>query len=139
TVSKYGDDKANLATFNSGSRLIGQVSLNNSTPNFDYSVVFWDLFKTSGTAPDNSTSPAGNLANGMLSFGFKGPAGIGLEPSLETRLSSQSGATAFLTTMGMRVYIDRGTWAIVPGAGFTVGSLESAALTGYRVLLAIRY
>lgn len=139
TVSKYGDDKANAATFNSGSRFVTQASLSSSTSTFDYSIVFWDLFKTSGTAADSSKSPAGNLANATVIFGVKGPANIGIEPSIETRMSSQANATAFLGTIGLRLYINRGNWAIVPSTGFTIGSLESATLTGYRVLLAVRY
>jgi len=38
----------------------------------------------------------------------------------------------------MRFYVNRGGWAVVPGFGFTVGSMESATLSGFRSSLGIR-
>lgn len=140
TYSKFGDDKANAATYNTGDRYIGSVSVSNALKNgADYSLVLWNLFRTNGTLIDGSTSPRANIANVMLMFGIRGPANITAEPSLETRVRTQQGSGAsFLSTLGMRLAINRGTWALVPGVGFSIGTLESATLTGFRSTLAFR-
>ena len=141
TFSKFGDDKANASTFNTGDRYVAQMAINNSLTNrVDYSVVLWNLYRTSGTLIDGtSKSPSGNITNAMVTFGVRGPADIGVEPSMETRLWTQEGSkTSFLGTLGMRFYVNRGNWAIVPGFGFTVGSMESSTLSGLRSSLGIR-
>jgi len=141
TFSKFGDDKSNASTFNTGDRYIAQMAINNSVTNrVDYSFVLWNLYRTSGTLIDGtSKSPSGNIANALVAFGVRGPADIGVEPSVETRLWTQEGSrTSFLGTLGMRFYVNRGSWSIVPGFGFTVGSMESATLSGFRSSLGIR-
>lgn len=139
TFSKFGDDKSNAATFNSGDRYIAQFSANNSlTDRVEYSIVLWNLYRTSGKLIDQSTAPGGNIANGMLAFGVRA-GGVGVEPSIEGRLWTQAGSqTSYLGTFGLRLFVDRGAWALVPGFGFTMGSMDSAALTGYRGTLGIR-
>jgi hypothetical protein len=141
TFSKFGDDKSNALTFNTGDRYIGQVAINNSlTSKVDYSFVLWNLYRTSGTLIDNSRSPRGNITNAMMIFGVRGPADVGIEPSIETRLWTQQGSkTSYLGTFGLRFYVNRGIWAVVPGFGFTMGSMESATLTGYRATLGVRF
>jgi hypothetical protein len=141
TFSKFGDDKSNAATFNTGDRYIGQFTVNNSlTDKVDYSFVMWNLFRTSGTLIDGtSKSPSGNITNAMMTFGLRGPADIGVEPSVETRVWTQEGSkTSFLGTFGLRFYVNRGGWAIVPGLGFSIGTMESATLSGFRSTLGIR-
>jgi hypothetical protein len=140
TFSKFGDDKANAASYNTGDRYVGQFALSNSLGgSVDYSFVLWNLYRTSGRLIDQSESPSGNITNGMIIFGVRGPGDIGIEPSIESRLWTQQGAkTSFLSTLGMRFVVNRGTWGVVPGFGFTIGSLESATLTGFRGTLAIR-
>jgi hypothetical protein len=141
TFSKFGDDKANAITYNTGSRIIGQVALNNSIGDseVDYSLVLWNLFRTSGTQIDQNASPSGNITNGTLSFGFRGAWGVGVEPSIETRLWTEEGSkSSALGTLGIRFFVDRGRWAIVPGAGFSIGTMQSATLSGYKATLGIR-
>ena len=141
TFSKFGDDKANAAVFNSGDRYVTQIAVNNSlTETVDYSFVVWDLFRTNGTLIDTTASPSGNIANALVTLGLRGPGDMRIEPSVETRLWTQQGSqTSFLGTLGMRFVLNRGVWAIVPGFGFTLGSMESASLTGYRATLGIRF
>lgn len=141
TFSKFGDDKANSATFNSGDRYIGQFSLSNSFANgIDYSFVMWNLFRTNGTLIDSSASPSGNITNALMAFGIRAPGDVGVEPSIETRLWTQEGSkTSFLSTLGMRFYVNRGRWAVVPGFGFSLGTMESATLTGFRASLGMRF
>lgn len=143
TFSKFGDDKADTSVYNTGDRYISQVAVSNSFRGTDYSVVLWNLFRTGGTLIDRSPAARDNLTNATFTLGFRGPSGIGIEPSLETRLWSRQGSDlSYLNTLGTRVYVNRGGWAIVPGAGFTIGSLataaEAATLTGFRATLAIR-
>lgn len=141
TFSKFGDDKSNAATFNTGDHYIGQLALNNALTNsVDYSFVLWNLFRTSGTLIDGiSKSPSGNITNAMMAFGLRGPADVGIEPSIETRLWTQQGSkTSFLGTFGLRLYVNRGGWAVVPGVGFSIGTMESATLSGFRSTLGIR-
>jgi hypothetical protein len=140
TYSKFGDDKANSATFNTGDRFIGQVVVNNAFKNgVDYTLAVWNLFRTSGTLINQSTSPSANITNALMSFGLRGPWGVSVEPSMEARLFTQEGAkTSFLSNFGMRFIYNRGPWAVVPGFGLSIGSLESATVTGFRSTLAVR-
>jgi hypothetical protein len=140
TWSKFGDDKANAATYNTGDRYIGSFSMNSSLANgTDWTFALWNLFRSSGTLIDQSASPRANITNATLAFGVRGPADMVLEPSLETRVRAEQGAgTSFLGTVGTRLVVNRGGWAIVPGFGFSVGTMESATLTGLRGSLAVR-
>ncbi|HEU4995221.1 MAG TPA: hypothetical protein VFT29_10375 [Gemmatimonadaceae bacterium] len=140
SYSKFGDDKANTATFNSGDRLVGQFAVNSSLTNsVDYSFVAWNLYRTEGTLIDNSVSPGGNITNALFTLGMRGPSQIGIEPSVETRFWSQEGSTSYQGTLGMRFIVNRGSWALVPGFGYTIGSMDEASLTGYRAALGIRW
>jgi hypothetical protein len=141
TYSKFGDDKANAASFTSGDRFIGQFTMNNSMrDNVDYSLVVWNLFRSSGTLINGSNSPSGNITNAMLAFGVRAPANVRVEPSLEMRFWAQENAVgSFLTNLGMRFFVDRGGWAVVPGFGFSMGSMETATLTGFRATLGMRF
>ena len=68
-----------------------------------------------------------------------GPGDVRIEPSLETRLWTQQGSpTSYLGTLGLRFFVNRSGWSVIPGLGFSVGSMESASLTGYRATLGIR-
>ena len=140
TFSKIGDDRANAAVYNTGDRYIGQVAVSNTTAKgVDYSVVLWNLYRTSGTLIDQSPSPSGNITNAMLVFGVRGPADVMVEPSIESRLWTQQGSkTSVLGTFGIRLFANRGNWAVVPGFGFTIGTLEAATMTGFRSTLAVR-
>ena len=140
TYSKFGDDRANAAVYNTGDRYIGQVAVSNTMENgVDYSFVVWNLFRTSGTLIDQSASPSGNITNAMLLFGVRAPADVMVEPSVETRVWTQQGSqTSYLGTFGLRLVVNRGSWAAVPGFGFSVGTLEAATVTGFRSTLAVR-
>lgn len=140
TYSKFGDDKANAITYNTGDRYIVQASVSNALQNgVDYSVVVWNLYRTSGSLIDGSSLPWGNIANAMLLFGVRGPADVLVEPSVETRLWMQEGSTtSFLGSMGLRLVANRGRWAVVPGFGFSFGIMESATVTGLKGTLAVR-
>jgi hypothetical protein len=144
TFSKFGDDKANAATFNTGNRILGQIVVNSSLKSgTDYTLVLWNLYRSSGTLINNSPSPSGNITNAMMAFGIRGPADVGIEPSVEAKVFTQQNArTSFLANMGLRFYINRGSWAAVPGFGFTFGQMDagptSATVTGMRATLAVR-
>ena len=140
TYSKFGDDKANSATFNTGDRFIGQVAVSNAFKNgVDYTIAVWNLYRTSGTLINQSVSPSANITNALMAFGLRGPAGINVEPSVEARVFTQEGAkTSFLSNWGMRFVYNRGPWAVVPGFGFSLGQLETATVTGFHSSLAIR-
>lgn len=141
TYSKFGDDKSNAAVFNSGDRYVGQFAISDEIKSgVDYSFVLWNLYRTAGTLINSDPSPWGNITNAMMSFGIRGPADVSIEPSIETRLWLQDQSkTSFLGTFGMRFFVNRGSWAVVPGFGFTVGSMESAAMSGFRGTLGMRF
>lgn len=139
--SKFGDDKANALTYNTGDRYVAQFALNNSLgqTRTEYSFVVWNLYRTTGRQIDQSPSPSGNIANAMLTVGVPGPGGVSIEPSIETRVwAEQNAETSFLGTLGIRLFVDRGFWAIVPGAAFTAGTMQSAGLSGFRATLGMR-
>ena len=143
TFSKFGDDKADTSVYNTGDRYIAQAGISNSIGrSTDYSVSLWNLYRTGGTLIDQSPAARDNITNAMLAFGIRSRNVI-IEPSLESRLWMRQGEDmSVLGTLGLRFTVNRGSWAIIPGAGFTVGNLtaatESASLTGYRATLAIR-
>ena len=140
TYSKFGDDKANATSYNTGDRYIGTFTLSNALAHgTDWAFNVWSLFRSSGTLIDQSTSPSANITNASLAFGVRGPADLVLEPAVEARVRTEQGARAsFLGTIGSRLVVNRGGWAIVPGFGFAVGTMESSTLTGLRGSLAIR-
>ena len=140
TYSKFGDDKANATSYNTGDRYIGTFSMSSSLRSgADWAFSVWNLFRSSGTLIDQSTSPSANITNASLAFGVRGPGDVVFEPSVETRVRTQEGSrTSFLGTLGSRLVVNRGGWAIVPGFGFSVGTMESSTLTGLRGSLAIR-
>jgi hypothetical protein len=140
TYSKFGDDKANATTYSTGDRYIGLFSLSNSTQGgAEYVLTVWNLFRSGGTLIDQSTSPSANITNASLAFGVRGPADLVVEPSVEARARTEQGSrTSVLASVGTRLVMNRGGWAVVPGFGFSVGTMESASLTGFRGTLAIR-
>ena len=140
TYSSFGDDQSDFGTFSSGDRIIGQFALNNSMKeNVDYTFVLWNLYRTAGTLINGSESPVGNITNAMLSFGVRAPGNTSLEPSIETRLWTQEAAkTSFMSTFGLRLTIPRGRIMVVPGVGFSMGTMEGATLTGFRGTLGMR-
>jgi hypothetical protein len=142
TFSKFGDDKANAITYNTGDRYIAQFAMNNSfgESEVDYSFVLWNLYRTSGTQIDQNASPRGNITNASMSFGVRAPGDIGVEPSIETRLWTEQGTkSSALGTLGIRFYVDRGRWSIVPGAGFSIGTMQSSTLSGFKATLGMRF
>ena len=140
TYSSFGDDQSDFGTFSSGDRIIGQFAMSNSmNDGVDYSFVLWNLYRTAGTLINGSDSPVGNITNALLGFGVRAPGNTSLEPTIETRLWTQEGAkTSFLTSLGLRLSIVRNRFMVVPGFGFSVGTMEGASLTGFRGTLGMR-
>jgi hypothetical protein len=140
TYSMFGDDKANATSYTSGNRYIGSFSLSNSFRNgTNYSLVLWNLYRSEGELIGGETLPSSNITNASLGFGVRGPADISFEPTLETRIRTGGGlGTSVLGVLGARAVVNRGGWAVVPGFGFSMGTMESATLTGFRASLAAR-
>ena len=140
TYSKFGDDKANATSFTSGDRYMAQFAMNNSLKtDVDYSFVLWNLYRTSGTLINGSGSPSGNITNATMAFGFRASS-VRIEPTMEARLWTQENSkTSVLTTLGSRIFIDRGGWAVIPGFGFSLGTMEGATLSGFRGTLGMRF
>jgi hypothetical protein len=144
SFSKFGDDKADTSVYNTGDRYVAQVAVSNSFSGTEYAFVVWNLYRTGGTLLDQSPALRDNITNALFALGFRAPGGIAIEPSIETRLWTQQGSEAsVLGTLGLRFYVNRGFWAIVPGAGYTFGSMataaQSATFTGFRGTLALRF
>jgi hypothetical protein len=142
TFSKFGDDKADTSVYNTGDRYIGQFGISNTMLGADYSLVVWNLYRTGGTLIDQSPAVRDNITNGTFAMGFRSGSLL-VEPSLESRFWMRQGADmSMLGTLGLRFHVNRGGWAIIPGGGFTMGNLstaaESASLTGFRGTLAVR-
>jgi hypothetical protein len=140
TYSKFGDDKANATSYSTGDRYIGTFSLGSSFRNgTNYQFVLWNLFRSAGNLIDGATLPQSNITNASLSFGVRGPADISFEPTLESRIRTGAGiGTSILGQLGARAVVNRGGWAVVPGFGFSMGTMEDATLTGFRGSLAVR-
>ena len=83
------------------------ATLNNAlNEKVDYSFVMWNLYRTNGTLINGDPSPWGNITNAMMTFGLRGPADVGIEPSIEARFWAQDQSkSSFLGTFGMRFYV----------------------------------
>jgi hypothetical protein len=139
--SKFGDDKANAATYNTGNRFLGQLAVSNSmASHVDYSFVAWNLYRSSGTLIDGSASPSSNMTNVLAGLSI-GSGSFSVQPSLEGRVvvGPELIKTNGLATAGLRFVINRGSWTIVPGGGYTVGRMDQGSLTGMRGTLAVRF
>jgi hypothetical protein len=139
--SRFGDDKANSAVYNSGDRYIGQIAVNNSLAgSVDWSFVGWNLYRTSGTLIDGSTSPSTNMTNAMLGLGLRAGA-VSIQPNVEGRVlvGPELAKTNAMATAGLRLVFSHGLWTIVPGGGYSVGVMDQGDLTGMRATLAIRF
>lgn len=139
--SKFSDDKANAATYNTGNRFIGQLAMSNSlASHVDYSLVAWNLYRTSGTLIDGSASPSSNMTNALVGLSI-GSGSFSVQPSLEGRavVGQELLKTNVLATAGLRFVLNRGLWTIVPGGGYTYGHMDQGSLTGLRGTLAVRF
>ena len=54
-------------------------------------------------------------------------------------LTQQGSDASVMATLGLRFIFNRGIWAVVPGVGYSMGSAESASLSGYRATLGMRF
>ena len=52
--------------------------------------------------------------------------------------TQEKAKTSFIANLGLRLYVNRGGWAMVPGFGFSLGQMESATVSGFRATLAVR-
>jgi hypothetical protein len=140
SLYKFGDDKANAAVYNTGDRYVAQLGVSNAVASFaDVAFVAWNLYRTSGTLIDGSASPRSNITNAMLSMSLRAGA-VSIQPSVETRVLMQQGLDQpnALATGGLRFVMNRGSWALVPGAGYTIGTMNEGSLRGFRATLALR-
>jgi hypothetical protein len=140
TLFKFGDDKANAATYNTGDRYVAQLGVNNSlTSRADFSFAAWNLFRTAGTLIDGSPSPRSDILNAMLSLGLRAGV-VSIQPSLETRVLYQEGLDKpdALATGGLRLVVNRGGLSFVPGVGYTAGTMNEGSLRGFRATVALR-
>jgi hypothetical protein len=154
TYSKFGDDQANSSVYNTGDRYITQGSITNSVGNADIMLAGWDLFRASGQLADSTHTGRENIVNAGLAVGFHTAPGFVVEPSVEGRVWTQDGApTSYMTTAGLRLNFDMGSYAITPFAGYTIGLIGGGPkvvspsgattggdsnLTGFRATLSIR-
>lgn len=138
--SKFGDDKANAATYNTGNRFVGQLAVSNAlASHVDYSFVAWDLYRTTGTLIDGSASPSANMTNALIGLAIGGRT-VSVQPTLEGRVvaGQELAKTNAMATAGLRFVINRGAWSIVPGAAYTYGHMDLGSLSGVRATLAAR-
>jgi hypothetical protein len=137
---RFGDDKANAATYNTGNRFVTQLALSNSlSETTDYSLIAWNLHRSEGTLIDGSVSPSSDMTNALFALS-KHIGSVSLQPTFEARLvvGQELAKTNALGTVGLRLVVPKGLWTFVPGFAFTGGAMDQGSLTGFRGTLAIR-
>lgn len=148
TYSKFSDDNLAGSIYNTGNRLISQLSLNNALGPGQVMLSGWDLYRASGQLPDHTATGAENIGNGQLSYALPVSDGFVIEPNVEGRVWTQKGAsTSGLATFGLRLQLNLGGLMVMPGAGYSVGQIAATdvsglnttqTLTGFHGVLAIR-
>lgn len=150
TYSRFGNDVAGGSIYNTGDRYIGQLAVTNSVAGRDVTVAAWDLFRASGTFADGTAAGYDNVANTLVAVALH-PHRVFVEPSLELRNWQRDAyLPSTLATVGVRSDFVVDGLGVTPSAGWTWGrlagpasstsaTLTTAAMTGFRVVVAIRY
>lgn len=147
TYSSFGNDNLGGSIYNTGNRYLTQLSLNNTMGPGQVTLTGWNLFRTSGTLADGSFLDHENIGNAALAYGITVGSAL-IEPNVEGRLWTQPGASnSVLGTFGLRAQLEILGFTVLPGAGFSVGTVAAqdvsgvnttASLTGFHGVLAIR-
>ena len=153
TFSTFGTDEARgsgLASsgkYSPGNRFLVDVSLLAPVGGGNISFYVWDFYRSSGESGDTLSASSNNKEN-IFTAGASGAFRLGgklvLEPVAETRFWSPDAGKGFLAGGGANLRIavtDR--VALVPGARFDGGSIETPAgtshsITGWSVLALLR-
>lgn len=150
TYSTFGNDVAGGSIYNTGDRYVAQAAATNSVAGHDVTVAGWDLYRASGTLADGTAVGFDNVANAVVAVAFH-PRGVRVEPSLELRNWQRDAyLPSTLATVGVRSDFVVDGLGVTPSAGWTWGrlagpasstsaTLTTAAMTGFRVVVAIRY
>lgn len=160
TYSAFGQDDAGGSRYSVGDRVIAQGVYSLPVNGIDVAVGAYDVYRTNGHYASGEPSGVDNIIDLFGSAAFR-PNGRLVEPSLELRQWAQQIGTSdaatgliawrnqssFLTTLGVRTRVDFGGIIAFPSAGYTLGSLATAdvsgtpthaGLTGFRAQLAMR-
>ena len=157
TYSAFGNDDAGGSIYNTGNRLITQVTATNSYNGTDVVLAAYDLFRGQGNYATGDPAGRENILNGYVGLGLH-MLGTIVEPSIEGRhwLQEVPGTTSalssthasYLGTFGLRLRANMLGLSFYPSAGYTVGRLTtigagdtaaSSGMTGFRGQLAIRF
>ena len=149
TYATFGNDVAGGSIYNTGDRYITEATLTNRFHAADVTIAAWNLHRTSGTLADGTAIGYDNVANALVALGFNRD-GVLLQPSLELRNWQRDAyLPSTLATFGVRSdFVERGL-EFSPEAGYTFGrvagpdssgmNITTAALTGFRLVMAVRW
>lgn len=149
TYSAFGNDMAGGSIYNTGDRYIAEASLTNTYRGADVTISAWNLYRASGTLADGSAIGFDNVLDALLALGLN-RGGVLLQPSLEIRNWTRDAyLPSTLATLGLGTDVLAGGFDITPSVGYTVGrlagpttngtNLTTAALSGFRAAVAVRY
>lgn len=152
TFSTFGTDEAtggglaSTGRYTPGNRFLVDVNLHAPVGRGTMSFYVWDFYRTAGES--GSSGSSSNNKENILTAGASGAFRLGqrvvLEPAAETRLWSPERGSGYLVGGGanFRIALSDRT-ALVPGARFDVGSIESPdgvdhSVTGWSALALLR-
>jgi hypothetical protein len=158
TYSTFGTDEAGSFTYNTGDRLIPQMSYVRPLGRGDFVLALWDLYRAKGTQLDSIDVPSENILNLAASTSFP-LGGVTFEPNVELRNWTQEGTRlGSMGVVGIRLRRNVGFLTVIPSVGVSMGNLryektttsgtgagattttsQSVGLSGLRGTLTIRY
>jgi hypothetical protein len=155
TYSTFGSDQAGQFSYNTGDRLIPQVTYVRSLGRGDFVIALWDLYRGKGKQLDSIDVASENVANLAASISLPA-AGFVFEPNIELRNHTAEGdRLGTLGILGLRARRNVGFVTVVPAIGVALGgvqytkatttgtttttSTENVSLSGLRAALTIRY
>ena len=147
TYSTFGDDADGQSTYSTGDRLVLQGAYSAPVRGMDLFISGWNLSRFPGQRAGGIDVPGETISNLAVSAGFHAM-GTTLEPNIEVRNWFAGGERAgTMALIGMRTRFSLGAISAYPGVSFATGSLvlpgtgsnSSAAITGYRATLTMRY
>ena len=157
TYSTFGEDEAGSFTYNTGDRLIPQLTYVRPLGRGDLVLALWDLYRAAGKQLETIAVPAENIVNLAASTSFP-LGGVMIEPNLELRNWTREGSRlGSMGVFGLRARRNVGFLTVIPSVSYSGGNLlyekttttgtpptttvesQTVGLTGLRGTLTIRY
>ena len=147
TFSSFGQDLSGTYAYNTGNRIVTQVSLTNTVGMGGLTVAAWNMYRAATTATDTtidqSALGAADIANLFVGYGVR-PGGVYVEPSLELRgMGQEFSLPSMMARVGLRSEFGSGRFRVSPAVAYALGGYggrasASSKLPGFQGTLGVR-